>query len=44
VTIKVLPPLDRAGDRKQLAEQAREAIAQRLGLTSPEHSPIGGEK
>ena len=44
VTVHVLDPLDRAGDRKQLANQAREAIAERLGLTSGNHSPIGGEK
>ena len=44
VTVAVLPPLDRSGDRKQLTLRAREAIAQRLGLTSPGHSPIGGEK
>ena len=41
VTVRVLPPLDRAGDRKQIAQQAREAIADALGLTSPAHSPIG---
>jgi 1-acyl-sn-glycerol-3-phosphate acyltransferase len=44
VTVRLLEPLDRAGDRKQLAHRAREAIAQRLGLTSPGHSPIGDEK
>src|SRR5947209_19426127 len=32
VTINLLPPLDRAGDRKQLAQQARETIAETLGL------------
>jgi lyso-ornithine lipid O-acyltransferase len=41
VTIEVLGPLDRSLDRKQLAQQAREAIAATLGLTSPAHSPIG---
>ena len=41
VTVHLLEPLDRRGDRKQLANLAREAIAQRLGLTSPAHSPIG---
>ncbi|HEX5257381.1 MAG TPA: lysophospholipid acyltransferase family protein [Sphingomicrobium sp.] len=41
VTVRVLPPLDRTGDRKQLAHEAREAIADALGLTSPAHSPIG---
>jgi len=42
VTIHVLPPLDRSGDRKQLAEQARLAIAERLDFKSDAHSPIGG--
>jgi 1-acyl-sn-glycerol-3-phosphate acyltransferase len=42
VTIDLLEPLYRTGDRKQLAQAARDAIAQRLGLTSPGHSPIGG--
>jgi lyso-ornithine lipid O-acyltransferase len=41
VTVRVLAALDRAGDRKQLAHQAREAIAETLGLTSHAHSPIG---
>ena len=40
VTVRILPPLDRAGDRKQLTHEAREAIAESLGLTSPRHSPI----
>jgi 1-acyl-sn-glycerol-3-phosphate acyltransferase len=44
VTVNVLDPLDRAGDRKQLAHEAREAVARRLGLTSHHHSPIGEEK
>jgi 1-acyl-sn-glycerol-3-phosphate acyltransferase len=44
VTVNLLSSLDRAGDRKQLAHEAREAIAQRLGLTSHHHSPIGGDK
>jgi 1-acyl-sn-glycerol-3-phosphate acyltransferase len=39
-TLRVLAPLDRAGDRKQLTSAAREAIAQSLGLTSQQHSPI----
>jgi 1-acyl-sn-glycerol-3-phosphate acyltransferase len=42
VTVNALEPLDGAGDRKQLAQAAREAIGQRLGLTSPGHSPIAG--
>jgi 1-acyl-sn-glycerol-3-phosphate acyltransferase len=41
VTVHLLDPLDRAGDRKQLAQQAREAIARRLGFKLSEHSPIG---
>jgi 1-acyl-sn-glycerol-3-phosphate acyltransferase len=41
VIVRILPPLDRAGDRKRLAHEAREAIAESLGLTSPRHSPIG---
>ena len=44
VAVRLLDPLDRTGDRKRLAEDARQAIAQTLGLTSPNHSPIGGEK
>ena len=42
VRVHVLEPLERAGDRKQLALQAREAIAERLGFKLPDHSPIGG--
>ena len=41
VRVDVLAPLDRSGDRKQLALQAREAIAERLGFKLPDHSPIG---
>ena len=41
VTVRVLPPLDRGGDRKQLAHRAREAIAEQLGFKSHAHSPIG---
>lgn len=44
VTIHLLPPLDRSLDRKELAHEAREAIARRLGLTSHHHSPIGSDK
>jgi 1-acyl-sn-glycerol-3-phosphate acyltransferase len=44
VTVHLLPPLDRSGDRKQLAQAAREAIAQRLGLTLHHPSPIGGDE
>ena len=44
VTVLLLPPLDRSGDRKQLTEQARESIAEALGFKSAAHSPItGGE-
>ncbi len=42
VTVDVLPPLDRTGNRKQLTEQARRKIGQRLGFKSDAHSPIGG--
>jgi 1-acyl-sn-glycerol-3-phosphate acyltransferase len=44
VHIAILDPLDRAGDRKLLTVQAGDAIAQRLGLPSPRHSPIGGAR
>jgi len=44
ITVNLLEPLDRAGDRKQLAHEAREAIARKLGLTSHHHSPIGEDK
>ena len=40
VTINVLSPLDRAADRKQLAHEAREEIARKLGFKSVPHSPI----
>jgi len=40
VTVRILEPLDHSGGRKKLAEAARNAIAQRLGLTSPAQSPI----
>jgi 1-acyl-sn-glycerol-3-phosphate acyltransferase len=41
VTVHVLAPLERTGDRKQLAHEAREAIAETLGFKSHPHSPIG---
>jgi 1-acyl-sn-glycerol-3-phosphate acyltransferase len=41
VTVKLLAPLDRSLDRKQLANVARDAIGETLGLTSPDQSPIG---
>ena len=44
VTVRILPPLDRAGNRKQLTQDARDAIAQSLGLTSHRHSPIGEDE
>ena len=40
-TVHVLGPLDPTVGRKQLTQDAREAIAQTLGLTSHAHSPIG---
>jgi 1-acyl-sn-glycerol-3-phosphate acyltransferase len=42
VIVHMLGPLDPALDRKQLTHEAREAIAEALGLTSHPHSPIGG--
>jgi lyso-ornithine lipid O-acyltransferase len=44
VSVNFLDPLDRAADRKQLAHEAREAIARKLDLTSHSHSPIGEDK
>ena len=41
VTVHVLPPLSRSGDRKQLTHEARERIAHTLGFKSGHHSPIG---
>ena len=41
VTVHVLGPLDPTVGRKQLTHNAREAIAETLGLTSHAHSPIG---
>jgi 1-acyl-sn-glycerol-3-phosphate acyltransferase len=41
VTVHLLGPLDRSGDRKQLALEAREAIAQTLGFKLADQSPIG---
>lgn len=40
VTVNLLRPLDRSGDRKKLAHEAREAIASTLGFKSDAHSPI----
>ena len=44
VTVRILPPLDRAAGRKQLAEAARAAIADALGFKSGAHSPIGSRE
>ena len=44
VTVRLLPPLDRSGDRKRLTTEARDAIAQSLGLTSAAHSPIAARE
>ena len=41
VTVHLLDPLDRSGDRKQLAAAAGEAIAETLGFKLDPHSPIG---
>jgi 1-acyl-sn-glycerol-3-phosphate acyltransferase len=41
VTVRALPPVDRAGDRKKLTHEVREAIAEKLGFKSQAHSPIG---
>ncbi|HEX6785246.1 MAG TPA: lysophospholipid acyltransferase family protein [Sphingomicrobium sp.] len=41
VTIHLLAPLDRAGDRKQLASEARDRITRTLRFKSEVHSPIG---
>lgn len=44
VTIRILPPLDRSGDRKQLAAEARRAIADSLGFKSQAQSPIAAPR
>jgi 1-acyl-sn-glycerol-3-phosphate acyltransferase len=41
VTVRLLAPLDRSGDRKQLAERARDAIAAKLRFKSASQPPIG---
>jgi lyso-ornithine lipid O-acyltransferase len=41
VAVRVLEPLDRGGDRKRLAHEAREEIAAALGFKLHGHSPIG---
>ena len=44
VTLRLLEPLDRSGDRKQLAAAARSAIADELGFPLDEPSPIGARR
>jgi len=44
VTVRLLPPLDRSGDRKQLTEAARGAIAAALGFKLPDQSPIAAAR
>lgn len=44
VEVHLLPPLHRSGDRKQLAAEARAAIAAVLGFTGDEPSPIGADR
>jgi len=41
VRVCILPPLERRAGRKQLTEDARDAIASSLGFKSCAHSPIG---
>jgi 1-acyl-sn-glycerol-3-phosphate acyltransferase len=44
VTVRLLPPLDRSGDRKQLTDEARRAIAAALGFNLSDHSPIAAAR
>jgi 1-acyl-sn-glycerol-3-phosphate acyltransferase len=44
VSVHVLPPLDRSGDRKQLAKTARDQIARTLGFKLETQSPIADAK
>lgn len=44
VTVHILAPLNQDFDRKQLAQAARNAIAETLGFKSHAHSPIGGRR
>ena len=44
VTLRILDPLDRSGDRKQLAAEARAAIAEGLGFPPDQPSPIGAAR
>ena len=42
ITVRVLPPLDRVGNRKLITHAARDAIARTLRFKLPDHSPIDG--
>lgn len=44
ITLRLLEPLDRRGDRKQLTERARNAIAAALGFKLSGQSPIAGSE
>jgi lyso-ornithine lipid O-acyltransferase len=44
VTLRLLAPLGRSGDRKRLAAEARAAIAQGLGFPLDQPSPIGARR
>lgn len=44
VDVHLLDPLDRSGDRKQLAAEARAAIGSALGFTTDRPSPIGAAR
>jgi 1-acyl-sn-glycerol-3-phosphate acyltransferase len=44
VTVHVLDPLDRAGDRKQLTLEARQRIAETLGFKSRADAPIAASR
>jgi 1-acyl-sn-glycerol-3-phosphate acyltransferase len=44
VTVRLLDPLSREGDRKQLTALAQDAIARTLRFKSPAHSPIAAAR
>ncbi len=44
VTIRLLEPLEKSGDRKAMAAAARAAIAKALGFTGDEPSPIAARR
>ena len=44
VTVRLLAPLERSGNRKQLAAGARTAIADSLGFKLDAHSPIAADR